>query len=407
MPKPIRMEENDLSTVPNQNQELDDLLADLTTLEKLKLFKEMEKRDLDIDGEGIKDVIRNLKKLREGVKEAFKGVRMNFPPSSRAVLEKYGDAEIEKGSIKVCRKPLEKGLQKVIKAVARKPFYDEIFHLSIRFKIKGGPVVRLDKRETLQAAVDDDQVNTECRPVQASEKTPNTLNQILANTKARMGDRRFYTYSSTENNCQIYVLNVMAANGIRGHEDFIKQNVNELIPKFFGKLSDIGTDIKSRLSFLTEGKGIPEGVHPLTMKEINEYYSNKPFYQGTYMSNALPQKIKTGGAMIINLEDIETNGSGTHWVCCLRKGRTNFYFDSYGLPCDDDVMKMFQNSGGKSLYNDSQLQKLDTVTCGYYCVYMIDKVMEEGQPINKALKSLTQKPSKSNENKVVDYVENQ
>lgn len=408
MPKEMTMEPNDLNTkAPNQNQDLDDILEELTLLERLKFFKEIEKKDVDIDGDGIKDIIQNLKRRREGVIEAFKGLRMNFPPASRKVLQKYGNAELDLNQVKVCRKPLKAQLQKVIKGVIKEPFHDQIYHLSIRFKIKNGPVVRLDKREILHVAVDDDQIDTTCQPVQATEDTPKTLNLILEKTQKRMGDKKFFTYSSTDNNCQDYVLNVMKANDISGSETFIKQKVSQLIPKFFAKLSDIGTDIKSRLSLIIEGKGIPKNVHPLTMSEINGYYSGKGYYMGTFMSNQLPHKIKDNGAMIINLEDVETNGSGTHWVCCVRKNKKNYYFDSYGVPCDEDVLEMFRKSGGTSVYNDSQLQKLNTVTCGYYTIFFIDNVLENGKSVESTLKMLTQIPSSKNEKKVVEHVNNQ
>jgi hypothetical protein len=382
------MEENTLATKPDQNQELNDLLSELTLAERLKFFNSLNKKDTDIYGDGVKEILKSLKNKREGISLAFKGNRMNFPPSSRAVLEKYGDKPIDLSSIRVCRKPLEAVLQKVIKGVVRTKLpYDKIFHLSIRFKIEG-KIVRADKRETLQIAQDDDMVDTECISVQPSSKTPKTLNEILENTRKLMGDNKFYTYSATSNNCQIFILNVMKANGITGNVDFIKQNVNELIPSFLGKIADLGTDIKSRLGLITEGKGLGKGVHALSMSEINEYYNGKGFYQGTYMSNALPKKINDGSAMIINLEDIETKGGGTHWVCCIRKDNTNFYFDSYGIPCDDDVLQMFANTGGKSVYNDKQLQKIDSITCGYFCLYVIDKCLEEGRPLNKVLKTM-------------------
>jgi len=402
MPKNIRMEENTLSTKPDQNQELNDLLSDLTLAERLKFFNSLNSKDIDIQGEGVKSIIEALKKKREGINLALSGQRKNFPPSSRAVLEKYGDKPIDLGSIKVCRKPLEAVLQKVIKGVVRTKLpYDKIFHLSIRFKIEG-KIVRADKRETLQIAQDNDMVDTECISVQASAKTPKTLNEILENTRKLMGDNKFYTYSATSNNCQIFILNVMKANGITGDTNFIKQNVNELIPSFIGKVADIGTDIKSRLSLITEGKGIGKNVHPLSMGEIDQYYTGKGFYQGTFMSNSLPKKINDNSAMVINLQDVSSLGPGTHWICCIRFQGVNAYIDSFGIVPDDDIVKMFKNTGGKSVFNDSQLQSADSITCGYFSIYIIDKVFEEGKDLKTVLDSM--KNIKKNERDVVKNV---
>ena len=41
--------------------------------------------------------------------------------------------------------------------------------------------------------------------------------------------------------------------------------------------------------------------HPLTNKEISEYYKNEPRFNGVYSRNNLPKKIKKG-AYLINIK---------------------------------------------------------------------------------------------------------
>jgi hypothetical protein len=121
------------------------------------------------------------------------------------------------------------------------------------------------------------------------------------------------------------------------------------------------------------------------------------------MSNALPKKLKNQ-AIIINLEDIETQGNGTHWVCALNKNGQNYYYDSFGVPPDDDVLEMFKNSGGKSYYNDSQQQKIESIRCGYFCIYVINKIFKDGWTVKKTLNSMGDEPSNKNEELVVEDV---
>ena len=164
------------------------------------------------------------------------------------------------------------------------------------------------------------------------------------------------------------------------------------------KKVDISTILGGGIKTIRESE-----VHPLTLGGINHYFKNDKFYQGTHMSNALPKKLKNQ-AIIINLEDIETNGNGTHWVCALNKNGQNYYYDSFGVPPDDDVLEMFKNSQGKSYYNDSQQQKIESIRCGYFCIYVINKIFKDGWTVKKTLNSMGDEPSNKNEELVVEDV---
>ena len=63
--------------------------------------------------------------------------------------------------------------------------------------------------------------------------------------------------------------------------------------------------------------------HPLTNKEISEYYKNEPRFNGVYSRNNLPNKIKKG-AYVIKLD--EYKNTGTHWVSLFVKTNESIFF---------------------------------------------------------------------------------
>ena len=75
-----------------------------------------------------------------------------------------------------------------------------------------------------------------------------------------------------------------------------------------------GLEIKKTLNSL-----LP--FHLLTNIEINEYYANKPRFNGVYSRNNLPSKIKKG-AYVINLDEYEN--TGTNWVSLFVKPNIQF-----------------------------------------------------------------------------------
>ena len=68
--------------------------------------------------------------------------------------------------------------------------------------------------------------------------------------------------------------------------------------------------------------------HPLANFEIQEYYQNKPKFNGVYSRDNLLNKIKDG-AYLINLD--KYSDIGTHWVALHIKNNDVTYFDSFGV----------------------------------------------------------------------------
>ena len=77
--------------------------------------------------------------------------------------------------------------------------------------------------------------------------------------------------------------------------------------------------------------------HPLTVFEIQKYYQNEPRFNGVYSRHNLAKKIKYG-TYVINLD--EHADVGTRWIALYGKNIEIIYFDSFGVECVPEKMKI-------------------------------------------------------------------
>ena len=68
--------------------------------------------------------------------------------------------------------------------------------------------------------------------------------------------------------------------------------------------------------------------HPLTNFEMQRYYQNAPRFNGVFLKNNLPKKIKDE-AYVINVD--EYADVGTHWIALFCNRNEIVYFDSFGV----------------------------------------------------------------------------
>ena len=98
------------------------------------------------------------------------------------------------------------------------------------------------------------------------------------------------------------------------------------------------------------GKGILKKAlmpaQPLTNFEIQEYFSDKPRFNGVYSRDNLPKTIKNG-AYVINLD--EYANVGPHWIALYVKDNEIIYFDSFGVGyIPKEVKKFTENKNIKT-----------------------------------------------------------
>ena len=88
-------------------------------------------------------------------------------------------------------------------------------------------------------------------------------------------------------------------------------------------------------------------------------------FQGIYMTDQLPDKLQRG-SYIVNLAK-STNSNGTHWVCLYHTPTFSYYFDSFGFVPPLEVEEKIK----PYLYNDKDIQDLNSKACGWYCIAFI------------------------------------
>ena len=112
--------------------------------------------------------------------------------------------------------------------------------------------------------------------------------------------------------------------------------------------------------------------HPLTNTEISDYYKNEPRFNGVYLRNNLPNKIKKG-AYVINLDEYEN--TGTHWVSLFVKTKYTVYFDSFVVEhIPKEINKFIRSKEIKS--NIFRIQAYDSIMCGYFCIEFINYMLK-------------------------------
>lgn len=94
-----------------------------------------------------------------------------------------------------------------------------------------------------------------------------------------------------------------------------------------------------------------------------------------YKDNLRMEAIKSNKSYIINLQDEDDDGNGSHWTCFqINKIRKNnkddyeaIYFDSTGMPPPEEVKRIVKKQFNKYLnYTTKNVQSIVAGSCGYW-----------------------------------------
>lgn len=102
-------------------------------------------------------------------------------------------------------------------------------------------------------------------------------------------------------------------------------------------------------------------IHPFT----------KDILQGVIPRSGLPQRItKYPAAFVCNTDS--SDDPGEHWVAIYVTEHCGEYFDSFGKPPSHVEFRLFlEENCAVYTHNDQQLQSVDSIMCGFYCVMFI------------------------------------
>lgn len=140
-----------------------------------------------------------------------------------------------------------------------------------------------------------------------------------------------------------------------------------------------------------------KGLRSLTNVDIDRYYADCPQYGGCF-SKDYSLKCENSKFYVLNMDSAK--GGGTHWILLWLIGDVGVYFDSFGSPPPEKVLKRMKELKKTNISNISIYQDLTSSLCGYYCLWMADELLSNAN-FSDTLDLLDQRNRSYNE-KVID-----
>lgn len=189
-----------------------------------------------------------------------------YPRYVRKIIEDNADAIIVR--MQVGRAPIYSAIHKLLsiftlgkldKRMERKG-YDDLFHLRAIVYLNNGKSISLEKNERINMVVNEKPRSKEEEFIDIDLQGKEIMfKELLDNAKKALGDK-YFKYSGHSNNCQDYVLSLLAGSDIGAPDDaeFIKQDVEELFRHygFVKGLQDKVTNFAGKLNQLIYGEGL-------------------------------------------------------------------------------------------------------------------------------------------------------
>ena len=128
------------------------------------------------------------------------------------------------------------------------------------------------------------------------------------------------------------------------------------------------------------------------------YYQTEARFNGVFLRNNLPKKIKDG-AYVINLD--EYADIDTHWIALFCNRDEIVYFDSFGVKRIPEAIKEFiGNKNTKA--NIFRVEVTDSVMRGCFCIGSID-FMLAGKKLSDYTNLFSPHDFKKNNNIILSY----
>jgi hypothetical protein len=349
----------------------------------------------------------------------------------RQFLEKYGNETIH--SLAVVRIPLSSALKIALNVASGFTFYDklkqepydDLFHLGLIINNK----YMVEKTNVVSIGNYKAKPKSETEPV--NNIPPNlTINDLIMKTKDYMGTNNFFNYSAKHNNCQVFVNSILKANNLEDHSKFIMQDVTNIFANntLMRKVVNTVTDIGNQANILLEGQGIGSTTTrkrkttqkiPKTKLKAPERLNTLTNLQLTKLGNQLDIPIKKicmkdefnynepDGCYIINLQN--HNQNGTHWVCFVKHQSVIYYHDSFGMPCPQNEMDIFNKECDNIYMNTFDKQDINSNSCGYWCLAFLHHLTHNKGSYLQKFKSFNKmfnnKDPRENEKKLKIYID--
>ena len=212
----------------------------------------------DIEGRGFLDSLRaGVKNVYGRVKGFITGVRNDYQPYVRTLLEKVSNNKIIK--LVVIREPIKQVVNMLVNAITdnkvnefkKQVGVDDLFHLFMIATLDDGRLIRIEKNSEIDVKQISSmpKVNND-NMLNINISTPITVNELLTNTKNKIGDRAFWDYDSIKNNCQDFLYNVLYTNGFESSNPSMKSFIKQDLTRLSKSLSSTSKNIMNTITNL-------------------------------------------------------------------------------------------------------------------------------------------------------------
>ena len=225
----------------------------------------------DYNGQGFFDSLKSgIKNVYGRVKGFVTGVRDDYMPSVRKLLQEIQGKKIVK--MIVVRDPIKEEIHMLANAISmneinkfkKEVSIDDLFHLFCVCTLDDGQMIRFEKNAEIEAfKISKIQQIDKSNIFECVVQNQISLNELLDNTRQKIGDRLFFDYNGITNNCQDFIYNCLYHNGYESTnpkmKSFIKQDLTKLAKNMSSTSKTIMntiTDLGKKTNILIGGAGL-------------------------------------------------------------------------------------------------------------------------------------------------------
>tara|TARA_B100000963_G_scaffold326388_1_gene313380 strand:+ start:276 stop:1280 length:1005 start_codon:yes stop_codon:yes gene_type:complete len=243
--------------------------------QRARFFREI----YDYGSSKARSAKKTLKRWAHQGTDAFSLEKENYSTRVYTFVKQYQNYKIV--SLNVCRKPISSAVDMALNVASAGDWkkgkksmgYDNFFHLYMTAEIESTvgsypPKLKIVIEKNEAVNVEElhpgkrESGDHECRPVNMGHENL-SLGLLLANTRESLG-RNYHTYDSFQNNCQVFVKNVLQSNFSKeqldnneGLMDFVDQHVEDMLeksPSYLQRLARGVTDLRGRVETGLHGR---------------------------------------------------------------------------------------------------------------------------------------------------------
>jgi len=247
-----------------------------------KLKKEFYNDYPKLQGDGIIDSISTL----------IRGEK-DFNNISKRTISQYGDNPIFK--LTIYKTPVTKIAQSLLNVITlgkleeakKKLNYDDVFHIGLIADI-GNKNIVVEKNEVINISTSyPTNENTEKMDVPMKGKEGKiTINNLLLGARQKMGESNFFDYDGFNNNCQVFIKNILEAQNLYNEQinKFLFQDALKILENLPGYTQPVAKLITRLGAFWNRLIGKSKNIAIKTKKDKKE------------LQNIINEYIGTGGA---------------------------------------------------------------------------------------------------------------